>query len=619
MSILSSIKSVASGIVSGAKNALQGDFSNLAARTTNTKNQAEAFAFNLKSGGPAAAISGLGTTDVKNSGLIPTSSLSDALAKSQQQKTANSALTDAKGGKSTTVRSSTSSSKSKGQKTPPPPAKTASSGFYAGSNPFQSASVAPSGFGAKLGAFFGGSTAAAAGTAPSGTGGFYGGGIGTGSSLGTAPASGVSKEDESVKEKTSVTKSTPTPLSAILAGIPGITGIDATNAFLSGGRIMPTPKVPKNIGSDVLSITPADVLSRREEVASNAGNFSTQQAQLQYAQSLLDQYKAKQDQIEPVPEAPVEETPEQLAFLEGFEPTQKINVQQELDAYREEIGLTEVTANRLDIMKQLNATNEAYQQIFDDIKKNPELPKALAQRRLNEAYEQQKQLVLQLSGQYDLLLEQENILNDQLNMRYNILKDEQAEERRKEDRLYSILNFMVEGGSIASLSDSELKKISDRLGVPLKSLQDTKTQVLKERKDGDSKTTIYSTDQGLVAVTQDNSGKVLGTNVVLPKTGGDGSTTVSSSAPAFETFLTDLQKQMSLSSGFNVPINEQFIANARTAYNKKYTTSGTSFSASEKKKLEAAGLLDADRYTQIQYLYGDGVGESDDPLNPSNY
>lgn len=248
--------------------------------------------------------------------------------------------------------------------------------------------------------------------------------------------------------------------------------------------------------------------------------------------------------MNPVPENPIQDTVETQRFLEQFAPEERPNITSQLDAYRQELGLDQVTKQRLQIMQDLNSANQVFRGVVEDIKNNPDLPKGLAMRRIDEVQNKQKEIILQLSGQYDMLLEQESILNDQFNQRFDILKLEQDDFDRKEKRLFDMLNMMVDGGAIAAFSNGELATISQRLGVPEKALRNLRDQAKEEQNKPNVKTTLYSTDKGLVAIQQDETtGAVIGKpTVVVGKSPGSGSST----------FTTTQSNQGAVNAGMSI-------------------------------------------------------------------
>lgn len=164
------------------------------------------------------------------------------------------------------------------------------------------------------------------------------------------------------------------------------------------------------------------------------------------------------------PTAPVIDTEEQMKFLEGLQPHEQITAKQAMDDIRNKLGLPAIEGQRLDTLKQIQATNEGFQTIFDDIKNNPNLPKGLAQRRLTELQNQQKTRIMQLTNQLDIYNQQISDANNVVNREFQIFQSDQAEQNRQANNKLEIARFLISNAKY--MSPEDIKVSSEKYGIP---------------------------------------------------------------------------------------------------------------------------------------------------------
>lgn len=148
-------------------------------------------------------------------------------------------------------------------------------------------------------------------------------------------------------------------------------------------------------------------------------------------------------------------------------------------------GITQFQEQRVEALKALNATVEAYQSIADDIKQNPDLPRGLAQRRLQQLAEQQKNATNQLLGTLEVLDAQIDDINFGLERQFGIIRTraEQEESRREkaESRIRENLNLLIDSGAIAGMSDFELEQWSELSGLDVRALEKMRESALEPK------------------------------------------------------------------------------------------------------------------------------------------
>ena len=175
--------------------------------------------------------------------------------------------------------------------------------------------------------------------------------------------------------------------------------------------------------------------------------------------------KQELQRLNPIPQSPVIDTQEQIDFLNNLPQQQKSTIRQQMDTARQRIGLPGLETQRVDLMNQALAANQAYQKILDDINANPDLPKGLAKRRLEEVDKMQKSRLLQIKGQLEIVNQQISDSNDSLNREFQIVQAEKSEEERQRDNARQFVQQLISTGTLGVLSPQELNQLAGRLGV----------------------------------------------------------------------------------------------------------------------------------------------------------
>jgi hypothetical protein len=209
----------------------------------------------------------------------------------------------------------------------------------------------------------------------------------------------------------------------------------------------------------------------------------------QNVQTLLAGNLANLNKMRPPIPDPVTETQEQAEFADNSDdPT---GVRAYMDQTRKNLGMTDLESSRIDIMKQLQAVQETYQQVIDDIKANPNLPKGLAARRLTEVFEDQKFAANALISQLDIIEKQLKDANDRLNQEMGIYKMEQDEEEAERERRMDQFGYMVDSNAVGALSAKEIRQWAQATGIPESAITEMKKKATDPVNDYDIQ---YTTD-----------------------------------------------------------------------------------------------------------------------------
>jgi len=228
--------------------------------------------------------------------------------------------------------------------------------------------------------------------------------------------------------------------------------------FVAQNRLT-VPTIPSEFNLEDLnrfSSETAQFLSSKEAISPN--DRAAVQASLE---NYVNQYVQKNR----TPNNVVVPTPEQAKWEQ-----QNPDRIQQADKLRQDLGITAKEQEKITLMKQLQGLNEAMGKIVDDINSNPNLPKGLAQRRIAEFQAQNKDTINQLLGSIEIVNAELGQLNDQLNFRLGIMKDEEAARERAIDNQRQNLNILIDSGAFGSMTDAELQNWAQNTGFTVESL-----------------------------------------------------------------------------------------------------------------------------------------------------
>ena len=162
-------------------------------------------------------------------------------------------------------------------------------------------------------------------------------------------------------------------------------------------------------------------------------------------------------------------------------------IREQILKFKEANGYGEIQKQKLDLMAQLNSTNAAFQAIVDDINNNPNLPKGLAQRRIEVLQGQQKTRINQLMGQLEIANENLSMIDKAVSEQFQLLSAERSDEERRIDNARQNLNILISSGAIAQLTDADLTRWSNQTGFSTSELSSIKNIAIKEGNDAAAK------------------------------------------------------------------------------------------------------------------------------------
>lgn len=287
------------------------------------------------------------------------------------------------------------------------------------------------------------------------------------------------------------------------------------NATQTTKQFLP-PEVPNTIDAGYL----ATVKSSLDKLASSGSALSAndrQQVIDTISQNLIAA-KTKLDQQVAVPANPVVDTQDQLAFMNNAQ--DPFGVKQLIDQYKaEQTNLGQLEGNRIELMKNIQALNDAYRPILKDIKDNPDLPKALARLRIEDLAKSQKETLQGFLDQLDIVKQEISDQNENVNRAFNIMSFASSQQNQAQDNMRANLQLMISSGAIGGFDDTELKQYAQALGVPLLGLTKARDAALKPKVDLVTNEFADGTLRGI----DKNTGKVLWSIPGAAKAGGNGS------------------------------------------------------------------------------------------------
>jgi len=199
--------------------------------------------------------------------------------------------------------------------------------------------------------------------------------------------------------------------------------------------------------------------------------------------TMLASNLANLNAIQPNPPEPVIETPEQEQWLLQQDQMEQPSVREYMDQVRRDMGMTSMESQRLDVMKQLEAVSQTYQEAIDQIKQNPNLPKGLAARRMTEVFQDQKFASNQLIAQLDQLDQQLEDANNRLNFELGIYREEQSQMEKERARRLDQFGYLVDSNAVGGLDDKEIRQWSQATGIPEEAIRSLKTNALTPDRD----------------------------------------------------------------------------------------------------------------------------------------
>ena len=173
----------------------------------------------------------------------------------------------------------------------------------------------------------------------------------------------------------------------------------ATMPTVANEAPMQIPSVPNTFDAS----SAQDYNKRISEFMQNpaANNINDLQTVLDNTNRYIQRYQQEQQRKNPIPENVIVETPKQSDFLTQLEKSQPDYAQQMrsfMDQWKVANGVPQWESQRLETLNNLTALNKALKDAMTDIKNDPNLPKALAARRIEAVKEQYAGTIDTLEG-----------------------------------------------------------------------------------------------------------------------------------------------------------------------------------------------------------------------------
>lgn len=227
--------------------------------------------------------------------------------------------------------------------------------------------------------------------------------------------------------------------------------------------------------------------------------------------------KTKLDQQVPTPINPVVDTSAQLDFINNS--PDPFGIKQAMDEFKaQNTQLGELQSSRIETIKNIQALNDAYSGVIDEIKSNPNLPKGLATRRLQEINTQQKTTLQGFLNQMELINQSIADQNESVNRAFQIVENAQSQQEKSQDNARQYLQLMVQSGAIGGFTEADINTYSQATGVSPSALKS-----LKDAANAPEYTTTSVNDT--LVITDKKTGKVISQTPVGTQSGaGAGNT-----------------------------------------------------------------------------------------------
>lgn len=284
-------------------------------------------------------------------------------------------------------------------------------------------------------------------------------------------------------------------------------------------NIVNQPKQPLNAPA-VPNVIDASYLQEAQKTLNSISSAGSSLSEVD-KQTLLDNLaqnlvsaKSKLDQQYSLPTNPVEDTAPQLEFINTSE--DPFGVKQAIDAYKmANTDLGSLLTTRVELMKNVQALNQAYAPIIKDIKTNPDLPKALSRRRLEDLAVTQKETLQGFLDQLSIVNQQVSDQNEMVDRAFNIVTNAQSQTNKNQDNMRANLQLMINSGAIAGFNQADIQNYSRSLGVSPESLKSLRESALNPKQDI---ITNEDANGNLVALDK-NTGKIVWSQPGFAKVG----------------------------------------------------------------------------------------------------
>jgi len=183
--------------------------------------------------------------------------------------------------------------------------------------------------------------------------------------------------------------------------------------------------------------------------------------------------------INPIPPQTLVDTQEQTDFLSQFPPQEQYDIRAMMDQIKLNNGYDGAIQRRAEAQNLLASITETYTKVIDDIKANPDLPKALAQRRIDEVMGKFKFSQMQAMAMLEQAQTELDSIDALIAQEFQIANFEEQRANRAMDNNRQMLSLMINSGSIAGMSDSDIQQWSQATGFPVGALQEVRRATIE--------------------------------------------------------------------------------------------------------------------------------------------
>lgn len=218
----------------------------------------------------------------------------------------------------------------------------------------------------------------------------------------------------------------------------------------------------------------------------------------------------------PTPSEPVVDNANQQAAINSS--SDPFGLSKAFDAFRAQIGMPAKQAEVIDLMKQKKALEAGLQAIIKDIQDNPDLPKGLAARRIEQFTNTNAVNLKRLQGDIEIAQKQLDDMNKELDDRFGIAKfgiEKQITQQEQErDNARQQIGQYITSGAFAEFSDAQLQNIADnKIGYGLSGLKTMRDALIKGKDKYDSFITKENEagDVSIIGINKDGNAEVIKT------------------------------------------------------------------------------------------------------------
>jgi len=269
-------------------------------------------------------------------------------------------------------------------------------------------------------------------------------------------------------------------LQQLLAANPQITDPNRIQA----GASLNIPRAPQPQGlrlpsivtkEGALDLTATEAgLSQIKDLLKSPLTKQTQSQVMEYLEQSKNVLLQGLQQLQPLPQEPmpklefIADDQNELDQLQKYE-------NEQIEAISRQLGMPQNITDLENTIKELNATDQAFNAIIEDVNSDPDFPKGLARRRI-AAIEKEKGVRMNaLQNKIGLLQQSLELKRTEFKDRLGITEravkrqlDKQAEEKKLAQ---SQVDMLIDSGGIANMSAMELAQLAQSAGYTLTSLQ----------------------------------------------------------------------------------------------------------------------------------------------------